>query len=549
MPIAAIRQRPGWGRPLRFLLVAGLVGLAASCGSGGSGGDLSRMPSQDDDFWGSPSASAPAQAERAPTSLEGVRPNSGEVDASRRNTPWSYYPGPAREPEGNPDQTGNIYGDLAGSGQNTSPYQSGGYAGPQSGASDWAMGGDVVVPYSAGRGTIALLLPLSGPHKGIGQALYRAAQMALFSIPNADLTLLPKDTKGDPQIAAQKAREAINEGASLILGPLFAASVEAVAPVTSAARVAVIAFSNDRNVARPGVYLMGFLPEQQVTRVVRFAHRAGLRRYAALFPDTTYGRRVSNAFYSTVQGMGSQVVVTATYPPDAEKMFAPVRYVANFEARSGALQTERAELEARNDEFSKQALARLKNRETLGGVPFDAVLLPEGGQLLKALAPLLPYYDVDPKEVKFLGTGLWADDKIGREPSLVGGWFAGPAPGSGKAFRTHYRKLYNTDPPQLATMGFDAVALAVALSRGPSSTPFAPQHITRPEGFAGLDGIFRFHRDGLNERGLAIVEVRADGLALIDPSPTRFDEADAIWQRDTVEDRNRAGFGPYSMGQ
>ena len=547
MLYAAFRQPSCISRAARLIAVLGLAGMMAACGSN-TGGDLSRGPSQDDDFWAGSRAPAPApQAEGSPTSLEGITPRAQSTDAGRRDTPWNYYPGPARQPEGNPDQTGNIYGDLARNDRGANPYQGGAYN--QGGASDWAMGGDVVVPYSAGRGKVAILLPLSGPHKAIGQALYRAAQMALFSIPNSDITLLPKDTQGDPATAAQKAREAINEGASLVIGPLFASSVDAVAPITSSARVAVIAFSNDRNVARPGVYLMGFLPEQQVTRVIRFSHRSGLRRFAALFPDTTYGRRVSNAFYASVQGMGSDVVVTSTYPPDAEKMFAPVRYVANFEARSGALQTERAELEARNDPFSKAALERLKNRETLGGVPFDAVLLPEGGQLLRALAPLLPYYDVDPKEVKFLGTGLWAEDKIGREPSLVGGWFAGPTPGASDAFKAHYQKLYKQAPPTLATMGFDAVALAVALSRSPSSDPFAPREITRPEGFAGLDGIFRFHRDGLNERGLAVIEVKANGFAVLDPAPARFDAADAIWQRDTVEDRNRTGFGAYSTGQ
>ncbi len=400
-----------------------------------------------------------------------------------------------------------------------------------------------------GSSRIALLVPLSGPHAHIGQALYRAAQMALFAHGERGVVLLPRDTQGRPDVAALMVRQAAAEGADLILGPLFSHSVSAAAPEAKRAGLSMIAFSNNRDVAQPGVFLLGFLPEQQVTRVVRYASGQGLHRFAGLFPDTNYGRRVAYAFHDAVSRAGSAVTKTEVYYPEAQSMFDPVRRLTDYDVRVAAYKRQVAALEAEDTPFARAALERLKDREAVGDVGFDAVLLPEGGTNLKSLAPLLPYYEVNPKDVKFLGTGLWGEAGVGLEPALVGGWYAGPPPAHEASFAARYEAVFGDRPPRLASLGFDAMSLSVALhkSEGGDSRRrgrYSARSITRPQGFAGMDGIFRFHDNGLNERGLAVIEVLPTGTKVIDPAPDRFIIYDAKWQQDTPEARARQRLTP-----
>jgi hypothetical protein len=154
----------------------------------------------------------------------------------------------------------------------------------------------------------------------------------------------------------------------------------------------------------------------------------------------------------------------------------------------------------------------------------DAVLLPEGGNRVRVLAPLLAYHDIDPAQVKFLGTALWDDPTLGLEPALIGGWFAAPDPASWAEFSRTYRDLYTEAPPRLATLAYDATALAAVLARSPAGPDFSPATLTQPNGFAGIDGIFRLTQDGSVERGLAVLEVQREGPVVIDPAPQTFEE-------------------------
>jgi len=152
----------------------------------------------------------------------------------------------------------------------------------------------------------------------------------------------------------------------------------------------------------------------------------------------------------------------------------------------------------------------------------DAVLLPEGGARLKALAPLLAYYNIDPDKVHFLGTGLWDEPGIGGETALDGGWYAAPPPDARADFEKRFHDLYRHVPPRLATLAYDATALAAVLAHGAEGPDFSAAALTNPSGFAGIDGIFRLRADGLVQRGLAVLEVRRDGNAVVDPAPETF---------------------------
>jgi branched-chain amino acid transport system substrate-binding protein len=331
---------------------------------------------------------------------------------------------------------------------------------------------------------VALLLPLSGSNAKLGEALLHGAEMALFDTADDRFSLLVKDTGGTPEGARAAAEAAVADGARLILGPLFGAQVAASGPVARAAAVPMVSFSTDLGVSGNGVWVMGILPKIQVERVVGYTASRGLRRVAALAPATPYGDAVVNAFYQSAARTGAAIGQIQRYAPEQTDLSPLVK-----------------------------ALGR----------DMDAVLLPEGGNRVRLLAPLLAYHDIDPAQIKFLGTALWDDPTLGLEPTLIGGWFAAPDPARWGEFTQRYRELYAEPPPRLATLAYDATALASVLARAPSGPDFSAETLTQPNGFAGIDGIFRLTAEGAVERGLAVLEVRREGPVVIDAAPETFE--------------------------
>lgn len=342
-----------------------------------------------------------------------------------------------------------------------------------------------------GRPVVALLLPLSGPNANLGRALLDAASLATFDIGTDNFVLLPRDTAGTPEGATQAAQSAIAAGAKLIIGPLFATEVPAVAAVAHPANVNVVTLSNDRTVAQPGVFVLGVSPQGQIERIVDFAASRGMHSFAALIPNNTFGSVVEQAFRTSVTTAGGQIATVEHYDPGADATAAVRRLAAS--AASGN-----------------------------GGSGFDTLLLPDFGDRLLSIAPLLPYYDIDPGQVKFLGSALWEDPRVTRELALVGGWFAAPPPDARADFVKRYTDVYGRAPPRLATVAYDATALAAVLARGANGPDFSADAIGNPNGYAGTDGIFRFRSDGTAERGLAVLEVQRQGFRVISPAPEDF---------------------------
>ncbi len=337
---------------------------------------------------------------------------------------------------------------------------------------------------------VALLLPLSSPSadiRGVAEALERAAELAVFDSKANDILLMPRDDGGTPEKAAIAAAKAINDGAEIIIGPLFAQSVTAVAPIARARHIPVIALSSDRSVGGNGVYLLSFQPETEVNRIVSYAARTGHNAFAALVPRTAYGDKVTLAFRDSVMRAGGRVATVQSFEEKAELVGTPARNAA----QSGA----------------------------------DSILVGEGGTMLQGIAPALAIGGAASRGVKLLGTGLWDDPSVAQEPLLADGWFAAPPPAAFRAFSDHYRMVFNAPPPRIATLGYDAISLIALLSRGQPFERYTDAVLTDPNGFSGVDGIFRFRSDGSAERGLAILAVSPNGFAVVDPAPKTFPQA------------------------
>ena len=329
--------------------------------------------------------------------------------------------------------------------------------------------------------TIGLLLPLSGPNAALGKALGQAGQMALFETGDDTTALVMRDseTVGGPSAAP---RRRWPRAPRCCWAASLAAHAKQVGPVATAAHVPVVSFTTDRSVAAPGVYVMGILPSLQVDRVVQYAASQGAKRFAALVPSTPYGQTIAQALNEAATKSGGSVAAIEYYEPTAM-------------------------------DYS-DVVQRLVSEG-----PFDALLIPEGGARLHAIAPLLAVYKIDTTKVKILGSALWTDPTLATEPTLTGAWFAAPPAGAWTAFAQRYRASFGTDPPRLASLAYDAVNMATVLAKANALNDVG---ITRPEGFPGIDGPFRFRADGQVERNLDIIEVQPTGFVVKDPAPTTF---------------------------
>lgn len=341
-----------------------------------------------------------------------------------------------------------------------------------------------------GNVKVALILPLSagGQAGAAAVSLRNAAELAMSEFSQPDIQLLVKDDRGTPEGARAATQAAISEGAELILGPLFADAVRAAGQVARGAGRPVIAFSTDAGVAAPGVYLLSFMPESEVERVVAYAARQGQRSFAALIPNTAYGRVAQAAFQTAVARNGGRIVAMETY-----------------------------------DRASAAAQAAKIAAVAGGASPqVNAVFVPDSGDSLIAVAQALHGAGVDPQKVRMLGTGVWNEARIFSQPGLQGGWFAAPDAAGFNAFAQRYRAKYGSDPTRIATLGYDAVSLAAALVRTQGAQRFSEPVLTNASGFAGADGVFRFNPNGTNERGLAVLEIRNGTAVPVSPAPRQL---------------------------
>jgi ABC-type branched-subunit amino acid transport system substrate-binding protein len=334
---------------------------------------------------------------------------------------------------------------------------------------------------------IGLLLPLSGQYAALGRSLLQAADMALFDTGDDTFSYLVEDTASG-QGPDGAARKLIAEGANILLGPIFGSDVRRVAPIATAAHVPVLAFTNDTSVAQGNVYALGLTPQAQVNRVVDYATAQGLKKFAILAPNSPYGRLVLNSYQAQVAKDGGTVAQISFYDPTNLDFTSVVQQLADAHKASG----------------------------------FDALMIPEGAAKLRQIAPLLPAFEVGPQQVRLLGTVLWNDPSLTQEQGLSGGWFAASTPDLWQGFLQKYQGNYGSVPDQLAGLMYDAFNLAIALGKNPKGADFSQAALTNPNGFSGVNGLFRLLPDGTVERGLAVMEMAPGAAIQRDAAPTSF---------------------------
>lgn len=344
------------------------------------------------------------------------------------------------------------------------------------------IGVEAGIPRDAERNRVALLVPLSGGNAGVGTSIANATMLALMDTQNQRVRITNYDTATGAAAAAQRA---IADGAQLILGPLLADDVRAVAPVAQAAKVPVISFSNDTGVAGNGTFLMGYAPTQSISRVVDFAKTRGVTNFAGLVPNGLYGERASTAFLRAVEGAGGQVVSLQTY--------------------------------ARSPGGVTGAAQRLAAK-----APYDAVLIADSGASAAQAARLVKRGAG--ASTRVLGTELWnSESGLAAKPSLAGAWYAAVSDTLYRQYAAKYRARFGAGPYRLSSIGYDSVLLTVRIARDwRPGTAFPVGRLRDSDGFSGIDGAFRFGRDSIAERALEVKEIRGGTTTVVSPAPNGF---------------------------
>jgi ABC-type branched-subunit amino acid transport system substrate-binding protein len=305
--------------------------------------------------------------------------------------------------------------------------------------------------------------------------------MAVDESGAGDVTLMVLDDHSTPDGAAQAAQQALSAGAELIVGPLFSPGVREVGRVAKSAGKPVIAFSTDTSVSSRGVYLLSFLIEGYVDRIMDYAKSKGKKSFAAMAPQSDYGNIAVAEFQQAASRLGVRVVTIARYAPG--------------QAASAA-----------------QEIAGVSSQ-------IDALFIPEQADGMESVNAALVASGV---KTQILGTGIWNDARVMKLPALQGAWFAAPENAGFNAFAGRYRAKFNSDPTRLATLSYDAVSLVAALARTQGSQRYTEKVLTNASGFNGADGVFRFRVDGPNERGLAVLQIGAGAATVQSPAPRSF---------------------------
>jgi ABC-type branched-subunit amino acid transport system substrate-binding protein len=357
-------------------------------------------------------------------------------------------------------------------------------------------GADLTQPAQSQQAKVALLLPLSGQNAAVGRSLMQAAEMGVFDSAGDDFSLVVRDSAAvtGPGGAVSSAMQ---EGVGLVLGPVF--STEAPAAGSAAGGVIpVISFSNDRSAARPGLFVLGLAPQAQVERVVQYAAGKDVKRFAILYPNSAYGSVVRQAYQDAVVQAGGQIALMQSYDPAQGDLMPTMQKLVESYKSSG----------------------------------FDALMIPEGGQRLRAIVAMLPGFGIPVAgpgggptpagAVRLLGTALWNDPSLAGEKLLAGGWFANTPPDRWINFVQRYQSVYGSAPDARAGVVYDAVQLAIALGRAKPGGDYSVTRLTDPSGFVGVTGLFRLNADGTVSRGLAVLEIGPGGITVRDPAPTMF---------------------------
>ncbi|KII16059.1 penicillin-binding protein activator [Phaeobacter sp. S60] len=340
---------------------------------------------------------------------------------------------------------------------------------------------------------VALLVPRGSAQPGdalLAKSLENAARMAIADLNGAQIDLRIYDTAGAPQQAATAATTAINDGARIILGPVYAEAANAAGLVAAQRNVNVLAFSNNSAIAGGNVFILGPTFDNTARRLTSYAARQGKGNMVVVSGSDPAGQAGRVAIERAAAGNGASISGAVSYELSQQGVINAIPTIRSTVASSGA-----------------QSVFLTAN--TAGALPLLTQLMPEAG--------------VDPAATQYIGLTRWdIPAQTLALPGVQGGWFAMPDTNRSQQFRSRYQANYGAAPHPIGGLAYDGIAAIGALVSAGKSDALTGAALTRGNGFQGTGGIFRLRPDGTNERGLAVATIQEQKVVVIDPAPSSF---------------------------
>ncbi|MDB2578126.1 penicillin-binding protein activator [Tateyamaria sp.] len=360
-----------------------------------------------------------------------------------------------------------------------------------------AIGGSTGPRFDTSRPVpVALLVPRGSEQLSDGllaQNLENAARLAMRDLRGVEIDLRVYDTAGNAQTAATQAAQAVNDGAKIILGPLYAEAANAAGVAVASRNVNVLAFSNNTTIAGDNVFVLGPTFDSTAARLVSHAVQEGNDRIVIVHAQDVAGQLGSKAIQRAIARNGATFAGSVGYPLSQQDVVAAIPIIRSTISENGAN-------------------AVFMTATTAAGLPLLTQLLPEAG--------------VSPETTQYIGLTRWdIPPQTLQLPGVQGGWFALPDPQRSAAFTAQYEDAYEETPHPLAGLAFDGIAAIGALVRQGNVDALSSASLTQNAGFQGASGVFRLLRDGTNERGLAVASVDNKKVVVISPAPRSFGRA------------------------
>lgn len=340
---------------------------------------------------------------------------------------------------------------------------------------------------------VALLLPGGSGNAGddvLARSLQNAAELAIRDLNGVNIDLRVYNTGAGAAAAAQTAVRAVDEGAKIILGPVFAEAANAAGVAVAGRGVNVLSFSNNTDIAGGNVFVLGPTFQNTANRLVGYSAAQGKRNILIVHDNNAAGNLGKRAIETAARRSSATIAGAIGYEFSQQGVMQAVPSIV-AQARSGG------------------ANALFLTADSAGALPLLSQLLPEAG--------------LSGTSTQFIGLTRWdLPSATLALPGVQGGWFALPDPGLTQQFQQRYSAAYGEAPHPIAGLAYDGIAAIGALVRSGRTDALGRAALTQGSGFAGVNGVFRLLPDGTNERGLAVAQIRNNQVVVIDAAPRSF---------------------------